>query len=1235
MKIAKPALKIESLENRCCLTVDFSLIADTDPEVKYSVREPGEIVEIGNVVSFLAKTPTTAPSVWLSPEGADQVILESLGLPYELHVIDQFTFGERALLTAYSAKHDLNGLWITDGTIEGTRWLADVAPLSIVQAGGNAYFFAAETDYDANGLWVTDGSPAGTRKLVIDRGPQDFRFTSPIGTLDGQIYFVVANHLGERSVATLDLATSEIVPLASFPRGNSAQIEALPGKLIIGNGWQNPGRQTELYAFDVATNRLTQLPQAPGSVLADRPALEVYGDQAFFPVGAYELWVTDGTVAGTRRFLDNSYRFENRANIARIGNHYVFAANHDPGFDYYFTDGTLEGTFNLNLGVYQYPHHLKIATNDHAFYVVAGDEHDDAHLYQISAADGAVVEIAGVHDLRSQPFPDQHTSFATYPVAFDERIFFTDSINSVAVLREFNEHSGVVRTVSIAESGAGSSIEFLANDDHHAWWLAGDRIWQSDGTRSATLSVPYDQQVAYGPSIRLAQTLDNRLVFEAEEAIFPSQQFRWEVDPSSGLARRLGVLDGSGGISTIFELGGKAYQLRNVDGRTAAVFELDGNLLPSLRVADTPSQFSENVAIHLIDERALFVIQGQLWQTDGSAAGTFRIQLGSPTERVESDLQRDESGAYFAVTNENRVYRVLPNATAPVLLGSTPLGISYEQFEPIRDGFVYSRSGASVQSGLWFFDSTGQTRLLTEMGGKTFDARAMVVGRTKDRVVAIIGGEHDGYGLWATDGTQEGTLQIFYDPNGGEFWQGAPNVTAQLPDGRLLLQWHSSELGREILITDGTALGTHVASDIATGFRSSVPRFVAVGSRVITSASTDEFGVQEVFSADLGGQLIERPNDTLRYFVEENSVGREIGRIILDDIPPSSVLAYAVVGSLSGLEFAIEFESGRLSLAPTNSYDYESLKFDQIVVDVSIQGPTDTVPQIRRVIIEVVVTDRLEPLEVHDQVFEIDENLPFNRYVGKISVSRDKALDVVFTYTGGYPFHVDRDTGQVFAPVDTSLLDYEVRRKLGFTVSVFDGIELSHASITVQLRDVNEPPRSTAAVGNIDIFSNQTMVHTFSESTFQDPEGAPMSLQVVALEAETLPDWIEFDAASRTLTTSPSRADVGATTLELLAMDPGGLTARAPIKIRIFSDETPWHNQTAAFDVNDDGIISPIDVLLVVNALNSGDGILPGGNPAFDPFVDTSADDFLSPIDALLVINYLNAQAASGQNLLE
>ncbi len=63
----------------------------------------------------------------------------------------------------------------------------------------------------------------------------------------------------------------------------------------------------------------------------------------------------------------------------------------------------------------------------------------------------------------------------------------------------------------------------------------------------------------------------------------------------------------------------------------------------------------------------------------------------------------------------------------------------------------------------------------------------------------------------------------------------------------------------------------------------------------------------------------------------------------------------------------------------------------------------------------------------------------------------------------------------------------------------------------------------------------------------------------------------------------------------------------------------PLHNSINAMDVSGDGIVSPLDVLLIVNALNFASI----SGPTY--FLDTSGDRLVSALDALLVVNHLNS----------
>jgi large repetitive protein len=76
-------------------------------------------------------------------------------------------------------------------------------------------------------------------------------------------------------------------------------------------------------------------------------------------------------------------------------------------------------------------------------------------------------------------------------------------------------------------------------------------------------------------------------------------------------------------------------------------------------------------------------------------------------------------------------------------------------------------------------------------------------------------------------------------------------------------------------------------------------------------------------------------------------------------------------------------------------------------------------------------------------------------------------------------------------------------------------------------------------------------------------------------------------------------------------------------------------NDNNAYDVNDDGFVSPIDVLILINSLNNGNGgqlnnggnLLAAGEGSEFYYVDVNGDGFLDPLDVLGVINYLNTNS--------
>jgi hypothetical protein len=89
--------------------------------------------------------------------------------------------------------------------------------------------------------------------------------------------------------------------------------------------------------------------------------------------------------------------------------------------------------------------------------------------------------------------------------------------------------------------------------------------------------------------------------------------------------------------------------------------------------------------------------------------------------------------------------------------------------------------------------------------------------------------------------------------------------------------------------------------------------------------------------------------------------------------------------------------------------------------------------------------------------------------------------------------------------------------------------------------------------------------------------------------------------------------------------------------VTILDDDAPtppWQNQAqpGRWDVNADGTIAALDVLILINRINAtGGGTLdpPSGTFSPPPYYDVDGNGSLEPLDVLNVINFINAQPAS------
>jgi hypothetical protein len=76
-----------------------------------------------------------------------------------------------------------------------------------------------------------------------------------------------------------------------------------------------------------------------------------------------------------------------------------------------------------------------------------------------------------------------------------------------------------------------------------------------------------------------------------------------------------------------------------------------------------------------------------------------------------------------------------------------------------------------------------------------------------------------------------------------------------------------------------------------------------------------------------------------------------------------------------------------------------------------------------------------------------------------------------------------------------------------------------------------------------------------------------------------------------------------------------------------------FQNQESTLDVNADGVVSPLDVLSIVDYINTNPGgsQLPMNSLDTPPFVDVDGDGFATPLDVLRVVNALNQNLGGGE----
>jgi ELWxxDGT repeat protein len=270
---------------------------------------------LNNQLYFSARDDINGRELWVSDgtSAGTQLVKDiNPGDQYGIYELGSVEFVTANNKLFFAANNGINGeeLWISNGTSEGTQLVKDIYPgltssylgLSSTSRGGfaefnNKLYFSAEDGVNGKELWVSDGTTKGTQ-LVKDILPgENGSYPVSFIVFNNKLYFAAASNINGSSNG------GELWVTDGTSSGTQLVKDILPG-------------DNNYYYTDDPIENFT-----------------IFNGKLYFAaedgVHGKELWVTDGTTAGTQLVADINpgINASYPANFTVVGNELLFTAS--------------------------------------------------------------------------------------------------------------------------------------------------------------------------------------------------------------------------------------------------------------------------------------------------------------------------------------------------------------------------------------------------------------------------------------------------------------------------------------------------------------------------------------------------------------------------------------------------------------------------------------------------------------------------------------------------------------------------------------------------------------------------------------------------------------------------------------------------------------------------------------------------------------------------------------------
>ncbi|MGB5982277.1 MAG: T9SS type A sorting domain-containing protein [Nonlabens sp.] len=631
------------------------------------------------------------------------------------------------------------------------------------------------------------------------------------------------------------------------------------------------------YTASAQTNFIADI--NPGNDGSDPKGKTAFDQKAYFAaddgVHGNEVWVTDGTEAGTTLFMDvfpgsdSGISFNFKA-IAALNQLFFIAKDNIQNHALYKTDGTLANTIKLKTfggaepsfadeinGQLIFSAENRLWKTDGTIagttqisngaifgdrFIKSGNE-----IYfsgstpnglgnELYKTDGTTAGTSIIKDIRTNG-----NSFPNFFNVINGIVYFIadDFTNGTELWKTDGTDAGttLVSDLTPGNGGSFSTNSILLTYNSELFFITNNSLWKSDGSAAGTVEI-YNNM----GNIRNADVVNNMMLF------FPFSSSSIENEP-------IWVSDGtSAGTTSIVTgyaefshngakkvVGNELYFQGYTFREGYELWKTDGTAAGTVLVKDINAFGDDNNVEDIIDfyGSALFTVsdgnwlKDELYISDGSEAGTFLVkdinQQGNNSSNSNNFFEFNGEVFFTADNGENGSELFTFSNGNPTLLKDINPGVfpSNPSNLTIFNNTLYFTATSKLEGReLWKTDGTpGGTSIVTDINpgnADGVDTDAIVIMNNKMYFFADNG--NDGLELWESDGSAAGTNMVI-DLN------GIPEASTNQPElvvlnNLIYFPGDDGTTGLELYSTDGTPAGTSLVRDVNTSGDSAIKNLV-------------------------------------------------------------------------------------------------------------------------------------------------------------------------------------------------------------------------------------------------------------------------------------------------------------------------------------------------------------------------------------------------------------------------